>query len=128
MSTARTIVVSRPTTVPVRPGRRIARGRHPSWRSPALRAPYERRRAASGGGSWLRAVRRGLLAAPRARRRGRGGAGLRPPVPVDVAPRRAGRSSWPSEESGKTRVKDRYVVSAPAAGSLSRVTLEPVTR
>src|SRR5436190_12389213 len=51
---------------------------------------------------------------------------LRPrPVPVDVA--RVGRGPLVVvvEESGKTRVKDRFVVSAPAAGSLSRVTLEP---
>jgi len=51
---------------------------------------------------------------------------LRPrPVPVDMARTRRGPLVVAVEESGKTRVKDRYVVSAPAAGSLSRVTLEP---
>src|SRR3569623_42986 len=51
---------------------------------------------------------------------------LRPrPVPVDVARPRRGPLVVAVEESGKTRVKDRYIVSAPAAGSLSRVMLEP---
>jgi len=51
---------------------------------------------------------------------------LRPrPVPVDVARTQRGPLVVAVEESGKTRVKDRYIVSAPAAGSLSRVMLEP---
>jgi HlyD family secretion protein len=50
---------------------------------------------------------------------------LRPrPVPVDVARTTRGPLVVAVEESGKTRVKDRYAVSAPAAGSLSRVTLD----
>jgi HlyD family secretion protein len=51
---------------------------------------------------------------------------LRPrPVPVDVARVARGPLVVAVEESGKTRVKDRYVVSAPATGSLSRLTVEP---
>jgi HlyD family secretion protein len=51
---------------------------------------------------------------------------LRPrPVPVDVARVRRGPLVVAVEESGKTRVKDRYVISAPAAGSLSRLALDP---
>jgi HlyD family secretion protein len=50
---------------------------------------------------------------------------LRPrPVPVDVARTAHGLLVVAVEESGKTRVKDRYVVSAPAAGTLSRVLLD----
>jgi HlyD family secretion protein len=50
---------------------------------------------------------------------------LRPrPVPVDVAQTTRGLLVVAVEESGKTRVKDRYVVSAPAAGNLSRVMLD----
>jgi HlyD family secretion protein len=51
---------------------------------------------------------------------------LRPrPVPVDVATVTRGVLVVAVEESGKTRVKDRYVVSSPATGSLSRLTLDP---
>jgi HlyD family secretion protein len=51
---------------------------------------------------------------------------LRPrAVSVDVERTRRGALVVAVEETGKTRVKDRYMVSAPAAGSLSRVTLEP---
>jgi HlyD family secretion protein len=50
---------------------------------------------------------------------------LRPrPVPVDVAPAVRGPLVVAVEESGKTRVKDRYLVSVPAAGSLSRLALD----
>ena len=51
---------------------------------------------------------------------------LRPrPVPVDVARARRGPLVVAVEESGRTRVKDRYVVSAPATGNVSRLVLEP---
>jgi HlyD family secretion protein len=47
------------------------------------------------------------------------------PIPVDAvgATRRALRISI--DESGKTRVRDRYVVSAPIAGDLARIELRP---
>jgi HlyD family secretion protein len=51
---------------------------------------------------------------------------LRPqPVPVDLAKVTRGRLVVAIEESGVTRVKDRFVVSAPVTGSLSRLSLEP---
>ncbi len=50
---------------------------------------------------------------------------LRPrPVPVDVARATRGPLVVAVEESGMTRVKDRYVVSAPVSGHLSRLSLE----
>ncbi|HXK18253.1 MAG TPA: hypothetical protein VNG33_10650, partial [Polyangiaceae bacterium] len=51
---------------------------------------------------------------------------LRPqPVPVELAAARSAPLSLAIEESGVTRVKDRFVVSAPVAGSLSRLAFEP---
>jgi HlyD family secretion protein len=51
---------------------------------------------------------------------------LRPrPVPVDVTTVASGPLVVAIEESGKTRVKDRYVVSAPTTGRVSRLLLEP---
>jgi HlyD family secretion protein len=51
---------------------------------------------------------------------------LRPaPVPVDVATVERGPLLVAVEESGMTRIKDRYVVSAPVAGELARIWLEP---
>ena len=51
---------------------------------------------------------------------------LRPrPVAVDVAVTSRGPLSLIIEESGVTRVKDRFVVSAPVTGSLSRLSFEP---
>ena len=51
---------------------------------------------------------------------------LRPqPVPVDVATANSGPLVVAIEEDGITRVKDRFVVSAPVTGSLSRLGLEP---
>jgi HlyD family secretion protein len=50
---------------------------------------------------------------------------LRPkPVAVDVANVTRGPLSVAVEETGVTRVKDRYVVSAPVTGRLSRISLE----
>lgn len=51
---------------------------------------------------------------------------LRPrPVLVDVARAELGPLVVAVEESGRTRVKDRYVVSAPTTGRLSRLLIEP---
>jgi HlyD family secretion protein len=51
---------------------------------------------------------------------------MRPrPVPVDLARAERGRLLVSIEESGMTRVKDRFVVSAPVTGSVSRLALEP---
>jgi HlyD family secretion protein len=54
------------------------------------------------------------------------GLALRPsPVPVDVAVARRAPLSLVIEETGVTRVKDRFVVSSPVSGSLSRISFEP---
>jgi HlyD family secretion protein len=51
---------------------------------------------------------------------------LRPqPAPVDATPATRGPLVVAVEETGTTRVKDRYVVSAPVAGNLARIALEP---
>jgi HlyD family secretion protein len=51
---------------------------------------------------------------------------LRPqPVPVDLASVTRGQLVVAIEESGTTRVKDRFVVSAPVTGNVSRLALEP---
>ena len=51
---------------------------------------------------------------------------LRPkPVPIDAATAVRGPLVVAIEEDGTTRVKDRFVVSAPVSGSLSRLALEP---
>jgi HlyD family secretion protein len=51
---------------------------------------------------------------------------LRPqPVPVDTARATLGPLSVVIDEDGMTRVKDRFTVSAPVTGSLSRLALEP---
>ncbi len=46
------------------------------------------------------------------------------PVPVEAAEVRSGRFELAIEEDGKTRVRERYVVSAPLAGRLARITLK----
>jgi HlyD family secretion protein len=51
---------------------------------------------------------------------------LRPaPIPVDLARVTRGRLATVIDESGTTRVTDRFVVSAPVSGSVSRLNLEP---
>jgi HlyD family secretion protein len=73
-----------------------------------------------------RRIRRGLLALAVAAAGLAAVLALRPrPVPVDVAKTARGPLEVVVDESGKTRVKDRYVVSTPTAGSLTRLTLEP---
>jgi HlyD family secretion protein len=46
------------------------------------------------------------------------------PVPVEAAEVRSGRFELAIEEDGKTRVRERYVVSAPLAGRLARIKLK----
>ena len=49
-------------------------------------------------------------------------AGLWPkPVPVEIAPATAGPLRVTVNEEGKTRIKQRYIVSAPVAGQLRRI-------
>jgi HlyD family secretion protein len=47
------------------------------------------------------------------------------PVPVDLAVVERGPMAVTVDEDGRTRVKDRFVVSAPLAGTLARVELHP---
>ncbi|MCC6473723.1 MAG: efflux RND transporter periplasmic adaptor subunit [Burkholderiales bacterium] len=47
------------------------------------------------------------------------------PAPVEVAAVARGAFEQIVEEDGKTRVRERYVVSAPLAGRLARIALEP---
>ena len=47
------------------------------------------------------------------------------PVPVDMAAAQTGPLRVTIDEEGITRVRDRYVVSAPVAGRLQRVELRP---
>lgn len=47
------------------------------------------------------------------------------PLAVDLVPITRGRIVVTVEDEGHTRVTDRYVVSAPIAGTLARITLEP---
>ena len=52
--------------------------------------------------------------------------GLRPdPVGVETAPAVRGTLVITVDEDGRTRVKDRYLVSAPLAGTLTRIALRP---
>lgn len=46
-------------------------------------------------------------------------------VPVDLAPVERGRLLVTVEEEGETRVRDRFVVSAPVTGRVLRIDLEP---
>jgi HlyD family secretion protein len=46
------------------------------------------------------------------------------PVPVDLAPVTKGRFERTIDEDGKTRVRERYVVSAPLAGRVLRIELK----
>lgn len=87
---------------------------------PARHRARERRR------NLARRIRRGLLAAAVLAAAVGVVLALRPrPVPVDAARTRRGLLQVIVQESGKTRVKDRYVVSTSVAGSLSRLALEP---
>lgn len=47
------------------------------------------------------------------------------PVPVDLVAVQRGTLRVTIDEEGMTRVRERYVVSAPVAGRLQRVELEP---
>jgi len=47
------------------------------------------------------------------------------PMPVETASATLGRFEATVEEDGKTRLRDRYLVSAPLAGQLARIALQP---
>jgi HlyD family secretion protein len=93
----------------------------------ALRAPDdEGRRARELRRKRLRTVRRGVLALLVLGAVVATVLALRPrPVPVDVVAAARGPLVVAIEETGIARVKDRYVVSAPVSGTISRQILEP---
>jgi HlyD family secretion protein len=89
-------------------------------RDPGRHRMRERKRAVA------RTIRRGLLGFTVAGALVATVFALRPrPVPVDAAHATRGPLVVAIEESGVTRVKDRYVVSASVTGSVSRSLLEP---
>ena len=94
---------------------------------PLVRGPAEsaERKQRDRHRSLARRLRRSLLAVALAAATVAVVLALRPrPVPVDVARTNRGPLAVVAEESGKTRVKDRYVVSAPATGDFSRLLLD----
>jgi HlyD family secretion protein len=104
-----------PMTAPAAPGKN-ARPLHESVRTGAR----ERRKKLA------RAIRQGLLGLAILAATVASVFALRPqPVPIDVAHAVRGPLAVVIEEDGMTRVKDRFVVSAPVTGSLSRLALEP---
>lgn len=86
------------------------------------RAPRDRRSRRRT----VRIVKRGLLIVAVAGLVAVLALALRPkPVPVDFASVELGPLVETVEEDGVTRVKDRYVVSAPLTGNLARIELDP---
>jgi HlyD family secretion protein len=111
--------LDRPSTVPA-PDDDAAPERAPDPATDPRRAQRVRRRALA------RAIRQGLAAALVLAAAVATVLALRPrPVPVDVATATRGPLAVVIEESGITRVTDRFVVSAPLTGSLARVVFEP---
>lgn len=105
-----------------------ARGDAPQGPPEALRrtASEAERRARERRRKGLRAVRRSLLGVVVLAAAVGVVLALRPrPVPVDVATASRGSMVVAVEETGVARVKDRYVVSAPVTGTVSRQLLEP---
>ncbi|HEY8041996.1 MAG TPA: HlyD family efflux transporter periplasmic adaptor subunit, partial [Polyangiaceae bacterium] len=85
-----------------------------------------RHRARERKRAFARAVRRGLLGALVLAATAAVVLALRPrPVPIDAMRVVRGPLVSAVEESGVTRVQDRYLVSAPVSGNLSRLVLEP---
>ena len=86
----------------------------------------EGRRARERRRKRMRTVRQGLLGVAILGTAAATLMALRPrPVPVDVATAARGAMVVAIEETGVARVRDRYVVSAPVAGTVSRQLLEP---
>jgi HlyD family secretion protein len=89
-------------------------------------ADLKRRKARERSRKIARNVRHALLGALILAASGAAVLALRPqPVPVDAVSAVRGPLVVAVEEDGVTRVKDRFLVSAPVTGRLSRVALEP---
>src|SRR5690348_585969 len=92
----------------------------PAPHASASRGARERRKKLA------RNVRQGLLGAALLAGSVAAVLALRPqPVGADTARATLGPLSVVIDEDGMTRVKDRFTVSAPVTGSLSRLALEP---
>lgn len=97
-----------------------------SLAGPGGDASHTRKRSRERQRRAARLVRRGLLGALLLGATVATVLALRPrPVPIDAAQATRAALVVAVEETGMTRVKDRYVVSAPVTGTLSRVTFEP---
>jgi HlyD family secretion protein len=106
-----------------------SRGDAPAEAAPELRRSEEGRRLRERRRRLTRALRRGVLALALLAVTVAVILALRPrPVPVDVAAAVRGPLEVAIEETGVTRVKDRYVVSAPVSGTVARQRLEPGDR
>lgn len=94
---------------------------------PAIAPPdAKRRKARERHHVWARNVRHALLGGLVLAASGVAVMALRPqPVAIDATPAMRGALVVAIEEDGTTRVKDRFVVSAPVTGSLSRLGFEP---
>jgi len=94
--------------------------------APVLSAvPGSPRRSRDKRRAWLRGLRHVVVGVVLLSALGAAVLALRPrPVPVDVGQARHGALVVAIEEPGVTRVKDRYTVSAPVTGHVSRVSLE----
>ena len=89
----------------------------------AVPQPRDRRRKR------LRLLRRGLAAVALLALAAAAAWAMRPrAVPVELGASTRGPLVVAVEESGMTRVKDRFVVSAPVSGSVTRIALEPGDR
>lgn len=86
----------------------------------------EQRRTRARNNFWVRRARQALVALVLLGLAGVAALALMPqPVPVDKAKVSRGSLTVTIQETGVTRVKDRFVVSAPVSGTLSRIVLDP---
>lgn len=86
-------------------------------------APTERRKRRRSVAKWARRV--GFAIGGALALAGLGYAFVPKPISVEVAPVTVGPLRVTLDEDGKTRVKDRYLVSAPLAGNVARIDLRP---
>jgi HlyD family secretion protein len=114
---------------PSHPAERADAPQEPAPQTLRRRADDAERRARERRRKLMRAVRRGLLGIVVLGGAVGGVLALRPrPAPVDVATAARGSLVVAIEETGIARVRDRYVVSAPLSGTVSRQLLEPGDR
>lgn len=115
-----------------RDGRAVALASYPSTaeKASAVEAPSgaaaDAKRLRERKRRFVRGLRRGVLGALVLGAAVVAVLALRPrPVPIDAVRATLGPLSVTVEESGMTRVKDRYLISAPVGGRVSRLGLDP---